>query len=293
MQSPTFEIVTMTPEWAAKLLGTINTHNRKLKPGHVKNLSEAIIKGDWKLTSHGISIGSDGALLDGQHRLAAIVKSKKNVQVVLSKNCDPSTFSVIDTGARRSAGDAIALAGGTVEVKSIAAGLRLYICATERRDRVWHTGGGKTPSNDEILRAFEKKAVDAEFFAAYLKKCWSTFRPLNKSASLAFCLLAVEDNWSREDLQEFFALIASGAGLSDESPILAYRNWIASCMVSKEKRRGQTQQGAIAALTTVFNNHHTGVPKKKHRVVPYPPMPKLVNKIELGLAPEVLKIVKG
>ena len=109
MPKPKFEVVLMTPEWARKILTQKNNMNRKIRKSKLMMYIRSIEAGEWKVTNQGIGIDSEGNLLDGQHRLAAIVKANKAVEILLGTDCDPDTFGVIDIGATRTAGDMLTL----------------------------------------------------------------------------------------------------------------------------------------------------------------------------------------
>ena len=97
MTTPTFEVVTMTPQWASQLLGQSAQKNRKFKRRHLERLTSTIQSGNWYITAQGIALDSDDNILDGQHRLAAVVKAEKPIQIMLGRNLDPKIFNVVDT----------------------------------------------------------------------------------------------------------------------------------------------------------------------------------------------------
>lgn len=94
----------ITPELAAAYLRT-NSNNRNLRPGRVAYFQKLIETGEFRTTHQGIAFRPDGTLLDGQHRLAAIVASGATVEVMVSRNVPPSAFDGIDTPEKRSMGD--------------------------------------------------------------------------------------------------------------------------------------------------------------------------------------------
>lgn len=95
----------VTPDAAATMLER-NTLNRPIRSSHVANLAEMIRAGQWKTTHQGVAIAPDGRLLDGQHRLWAIIMANEPVMMVVARNVDPATFSTIDAGRPRSVSDA-------------------------------------------------------------------------------------------------------------------------------------------------------------------------------------------
>lgn len=97
----------ITPAQAAEFL-KLNSSNRPLRLSWVKKLTAIIERGEWMLTHQGIAITSDNRLLDGQHRLKAIVASGKTVPMNVSFDCDPASFTVIDGGVKRTISDQLA-----------------------------------------------------------------------------------------------------------------------------------------------------------------------------------------
>lgn len=92
----------ITPEQAKTWLETKNTSNRKLRIHHAEYLASAIKNGDFKTTHQGIAFSKSGLLLDGQHRLAAIVIADKAVEMVVHFDLDDDAFICIDQGLKRS-----------------------------------------------------------------------------------------------------------------------------------------------------------------------------------------------
>lgn len=95
----------ITPEMARYYLEKNNVNQRKLNANWVNHLATAITYGHWKLTHQGIAFDVNDTLIDGQHRLAAIVKASISVEILVSVNCPPVSMSAIDLGKKRSAVD--------------------------------------------------------------------------------------------------------------------------------------------------------------------------------------------
>ena len=79
-----------------------NTHNRPLSQQHVERLARDMAAGRWQLTHQGIAFDSSGLLIDGQHRLWAIIEANANVKLRVFFNEPPENRHVLDTGERRS-----------------------------------------------------------------------------------------------------------------------------------------------------------------------------------------------
>ena len=70
---PIITLETITPAQAAEWLKG-NTVNRRLVLHHVERLASEMLAGEWRITGDCIKLNGD-RLLDGQHRLQAIVQS--------------------------------------------------------------------------------------------------------------------------------------------------------------------------------------------------------------------------
>lgn len=68
-----FSVVNMTGEAARRILDSNSEENRKVRPERLTKIKGDILAGRWALTHQGICIDGHGVLIDGQHRLAALV----------------------------------------------------------------------------------------------------------------------------------------------------------------------------------------------------------------------------
>lgn len=108
------ETVTMliTPGIAADWL-LRNTGNRPLRKRYAAALARDMSEGRWRFAAGTISFRrGDGALMDGQHRLEAVVLSGTDQFFLVVPNLDPEDMDVMDTGVKRTVGDALALGEG-------------------------------------------------------------------------------------------------------------------------------------------------------------------------------------
>lgn len=91
-----------------------NTLNRPLNEQHVKRIAAQIIAGKWRFNGDTIKKSTNGDILDGQHRLWAIVESKMSVKTIIVSGIERDAFATIDTLRKpRSGGDVLALSGAT------------------------------------------------------------------------------------------------------------------------------------------------------------------------------------
>jgi hypothetical protein len=111
------KIEIVTPETAAKFLQK-NNGNRNYRKHWVNQLASIIKKGEWQVTHQGIAFDKEGNLLDGQHRLLAVISAGMPIMINVTKGADPEIFKCIDVGVKRSIADATRLHVRTAEVCS-------------------------------------------------------------------------------------------------------------------------------------------------------------------------------
>lgn len=71
----TVELMNITPQMATELLSRRHPYQRLLRATHVDALSDAMVRGTWRWVGDPIRLDTNGFVIDGQHRLSAVVKS--------------------------------------------------------------------------------------------------------------------------------------------------------------------------------------------------------------------------
>lgn len=91
-----------------------NTLNRPLNDQHVKRISKQIIEGKWRFNGDTIKFSHNKEILDGQHRLWAVIEAKVPIKTAVIYGIEPEAFATIDTLRKpRSGADVLALHGAT------------------------------------------------------------------------------------------------------------------------------------------------------------------------------------
>lgn len=88
-----------------------NVINRTPNNNLINKYSDAMKRGEWQLNGQPIILSSDGALIDGQHRLMAIVKSNTLQRMVVCRGISSDAHPTIDTGRNRTSGDVLSMYG--------------------------------------------------------------------------------------------------------------------------------------------------------------------------------------
>jgi hypothetical protein len=96
-------VTTITPAIAKKWVEKANhPDNRPVSWGRVESFANDMRAGNWRTTHQGICFDAQGRLIDGQHRLHAIVASGVSVSLVVTTNKMANIHDPIDRGRPRS-----------------------------------------------------------------------------------------------------------------------------------------------------------------------------------------------
>lgn len=100
-----FKQEVITPEKAAQLLKhTVATGfvNRGLSKSAVDRYARDMTSGNWRAdTGEVIKIDTEGAVIDGQNRLSAVVQSKKTIDMWVCRGMEREVFQFLDQGKPR------------------------------------------------------------------------------------------------------------------------------------------------------------------------------------------------
>jgi len=97
----------ITPQRATEMLNK-SGGNRKIREDHVIWLAQMMDNGSFKVTHQGVAFSKNGLLIDGHHRLRAVILADKNVSMMVTYGLD-DVYDSIDQGANRSRGDILNL----------------------------------------------------------------------------------------------------------------------------------------------------------------------------------------
>lgn len=250
------QIENVTPQIAAAYLSQ-NTNNRPLNKGRVEAYAAAMSRGEWQFNGDPIRFSEQGILIDGQHRLSAIVQSNAPQKMLIIRDLPQSTFKTIDVGAIRSAGDLAALVG--VKNSNLAtSGARIYL--------TWQQSGtmsipiGKRPTNSQIVDfvASEEIVHRAASYVAgsiFLRK----FLPPSVSCFLYLAFSTV----SEEKAIAFLNELKEPTVIDWHSPIFLLRERLTQSSMGKVKLR---KNELIALMMKAWRSWLKGAKVKQLKV---------------------------
>ena len=96
---------------SAILFVDFNKHNRDFSLSKAQSYAQQMQLGYWRLVHQGIAFYPSKKLADGQHRIAAVFLSGTTQAFTVFRNFSEDAMEAIDTGKRRTAGDAFGITG--------------------------------------------------------------------------------------------------------------------------------------------------------------------------------------
>jgi len=209
MMKPNVE--TVTPALAAKWLES-NIGNRPVRHAWVQVLAQMMRAGEWTVTHQGIAFDRTGRLVDGQHRLLAVIEADRSVSMLVTRGLAPEVYRHLDGGRSRSISDRISLLDDFKENTLVTALVRAYLaCAMGG-----HTGVSINAVEEQFLK------MPGPFTAVAKAFNKANSRGLTRApvgAAIASYMHAHEP-----EARDFLAAFTSGEGLSAGSPILTLRD---------------------------------------------------------------------
>jgi len=215
----------ITPSVASDMLDR-NNRNRPVSKPHVAFLANEMKTGRWETNGDAIRFDTDDNLLDGQHRLLAVIDSGVAIRQLVVTGISPSAFATIDGGARlRRGADVLAIAcPGTPNVTTVAAALALIdkYMTGRMEQSVRYT-------NRDILNLHAKypDVASSVVHSSALRRIMS--------ASLSCALNYLFSQTNEPDAADFFAALADGSDLYPGNPILLLRERLIANKLGKAK----------------------------------------------------------
>lgn len=238
----------ITPDMARELL-SYNTHNRRSRSRVVSAYAADMIAGTWRWNGESIKFGKDGVLLDGQHRLLAVIEADVPVSMLVIRGLEADTQETIDGGAKRKFSDLLQLRGET-NFTSLA--------AITRAVNTWEAGfrrigANYAPTHSQLLLTLEKYPWLREIahdVAKVAKGCGLT----PTVSGLCWWLFAQLDD---DDARFFFDRLADGQYLQQGDAVYELRRAIKST----ESVRGERSAVYMTAITIkAWNAFRDGKP---------------------------------
>lgn len=228
------EIVNVSPEMAAEWL-TKSKINRNLREPVVTAYAEAMRRGDWHVTDQGLGFSDGGELVNGHHRLTAVVRSGVAVKFLVVRGINPEAKGAIDCGIGRSLGDRLRMFTSTDNIARRTSILRVCIkLAAGQRVRVI--------TIDDYQNWLRHFSAGVEWAVTLTGgSVGDALFPGPVSGAMAFAYKSSPDM-----VAAFGERYREGSGLERNSPELTLRNFMAS---TRSVHSGAGERMAVSRKT--------------------------------------------
>lgn len=232
---PSISEETITPQIAGTLLGTMRG-NRPLRRKAVERYAREMIAGKWRLNGEAVKVSNAGRLIDGQHRLNAVIMANIPVQMFVVRGVDDDAMVTLDTGVGRTYADVGAIRGTDAH--------RL----TGQIARWWYKylQGSPTvgwqPTFQELDHIVEghQGIPESAAFIGKLRVVRSRCIP----AVQGFVHSYVTEMWDRELADLFMHTLNDGTGLKVDDPVYLLRRRLVD-----DDSKGRIEGSYVLALT--------------------------------------------
>jgi len=211
------EVTNITPELAKELLKN-NKANRSILTKRVNQYANDIINGNWQLNGEAICIDENGDLLNGQHRLSAVIKANRHVQMLVVTGVSPDT-TIYDLHRNRTYNDIFKMSGRDEDIFS------MTFSACARLDRRLMTGESyiSQPDTEAFILEHEETLRTLAGFGL-TTKCGNNLSTRYTPLVLA-CMYALEAGVKPESVRRFVQVYKTGYyDKNGETAAIAIRN---------------------------------------------------------------------
>lgn len=219
-----------------------NENPRRMRGPKVKQYAGAMKRGEWVLSNDAITFDRHGRLINGQHRLSAVVMAGITMQFMVMRNSPDGLFDVADSGLGRSMGDRLDQVGET-SVHALAGALvvlyRLENVIVPKA--TWNIPPEIWPSKPQLLELLERY-LNVRRSIHVTSPAAKRFR-LSRSFCAGFHGYISER--SPEDADSFFQLLDSGANLAETSAIYALRRLLERDVIAPRRMDHERQAAVI------------------------------------------------
>ncbi|MFP3989420.1 hypothetical protein U9R90_18385 [Streptomyces sp. E11-3] len=255
------EIIKVTPEECSGWM-TRRTCNRvPLKRSNVDKFKNILRSGEFRTTHQGFALDWHGCLIDGQHRAAAIIETGTSVTAQVTYNLSPETFTAIDGGRVRTAGDFVAQITEMKQANANVYAATLKILANRSAGSSWTRWTNGRLTAEELQELVVKWPVDEEHILRLVnkgKQCHAS------ATGLIVAFKIITEAWPDEVADLFFDGIGDASReFIGRDPRAMYTNTMLSVnrgMVSRDSVQQSAQ--AVKAFNALISGESIGTLKK-------------------------------
>ncbi len=212
---------TITPDIAQEYLSHNIENNRNASSDRVERIARDMAEGRWVSTPDAIKFNTAGKLIDGQHRLRAILRAQVDVTMLVARNTPDEAVYVIDTGMGRTTAQSLGIFNPTAKNRNtLVAVANMYnaYCNDVFTTTASTYNGRARMTTREALTFIEENQEELEHATA-MGEVLARYLPLTPTVLGAVYMILARVDADAAD--EFFAHIKAGSsGRGEDDPIV-------------------------------------------------------------------------
>lgn len=223
----------VTPAAAASYLDTLHEHQRRRMEAPTARMVRDMAEGRWVTTHEGIAFDTRGRLIDGQHRLAAIVASGVSLFLWVFRDLPDDAIQVINRGKARTMAHRLQCLGFAASDNDTVAVARAMMTGVKMDWRELVTESDLVDfiaAHEEAIVWAKKLAPKGQASAVMRAAVARAYYHVGHPTLERFCLAAT-DHLEAGDLTETdqsvrrFAEAMRGASRTGVERVAGYRKW--------------------------------------------------------------------
>jgi len=252
--------LTITPKIAGDILANM-AENRPLSSTTVERYKNEMLNGAWLPRSEPLKFDTHGRLVDGQHRLWAVIESGTTQEFIALTGLPSEAFMVLDTGKKRSFKDILGIKRRDLKNLLSVAAATNHILRWERgwRGQALLSGVASNDINhNDLWDFYERNEAEILEATSWGMKMASTYKAAlfqSTFSTFAWAILRID----REDAEDFMRSMLNFSTRGSGDPIHAAVTALRSEMVSDRK----DQRGTLARLIKGWNGYRKGIEMHK------------------------------
>lgn len=244
------------PKRAEELLGR-NTHNRNVRGRQITSMAADMRAGKWRLNGEALKFANDGTLLDGQHRLLAVIESGAEIEILVVRGMPRAFQETMDAGSRRTFADVLKLRGET--------GYSTLATVVRAVNHFEHTGtvaaGRYQPTTAQLAATLE----EYPWLRDSIRTVANSARHGNLPIRVGGLLWWMFTQLDAEDAEHFFERFMSLEGHEKGDPIFEFRK-----IAIGETKTAQARNARVLCALGIkaWNKYREGEKVSQLRFIP-------------------------
>lgn len=245
---PFYQHYLIGPASAQHVLDNFNTKNRTINKPTVEQYARMMRNDKWNgQNDDAITFDNEGNLINGQHRLMAIVSSETEQEFMFKFGVDPSVKYIEGTGRLKTAADNLAMNGKLEYRNERQAVARLVFGFLYDQSRPFVYSNNVKVSNldlGEIEEIYGDAILESLLFVMA-----TSIRNVTVTSNAAFLHFLLKQTEHKDKADQFITAMATGINMGATDPRLLVRNkLIADSLGKKEFRTNSNKKDACLGL---------------------------------------------